>query len=117
MRIPAHMQAIATSLGLQSWVTSRDFPLETYYETIDLCNSRLANSHLKAGEDQPSDMAIALMVAGALDEEDLLMTHVLSKATHPIDDDDSWRRICIAAAFAVMQAHERDCKSGKWKPK
>jgi hypothetical protein len=117
MRIPTHLQEIAESLALRSWVTSRDFPHATYYETIDLCTDRLAKSHLKAGEAEPSDVSIAIMIAGALNEEDLLTTHVISKGTYPISDDEGWHRICLAAAYAVMQAHERDCNSGKWLPK
>jgi hypothetical protein len=115
MHVPAHLQEIARQLALRSWVDGRSFPRESYFETIDGGRELLARHNKDADE---SRHGVVILIAGALDEEGLLLTHMLDKGTYSRDSSEDrearWFRVCLAAAWVVLQAYEKDCKAGKW---
>jgi hypothetical protein len=117
MQIPAHLQEIAQQLALRSWVASSKFPHDTYFETIDELKKRLRR-HAPRDDpdsaDDPPPEAIVVPVATMLDREGLLITHVLDTGTYSADDPDRWHRACLAAAWVVLQAYEKECKAGRW---
>jgi hypothetical protein len=117
MHVPAHLQAITRQLALQSWVASSSFPLDEYCETIDELKGPLGR-HAPHDEDDPPQEAprevLVVLLAAVLDREGLLITHVLATGTYSPDDEERWHRTCLAAAWVVLQAYERECKAGRW---
>jgi hypothetical protein len=116
VHVPVHLQEIETKLGLRTWVAGKKFPRETYFETIDGARDLLAR-HEGANAEEPRHELIANTVAGVLDHEGLLLTHVLDAGTYSLDTEDRemrWLHVCQAGAWVVLQAYERACKAGKW---
>ena len=115
MRVPAHLQEIAATLALRSWVDGKKFPQEKYFETIDLARPLLARHG--AGNGEPRPELVVMILTTTLDEEGLLLTYVLEKGTYPLDVEDRemrWLRCCQAAAWVILQAYERACKAREW---
>ncbi len=116
MRVPAHLQEVKEALALRSWVESKAFPRESYFETIDLCKERLGHHQPEDEDDEPSKDAIPPMLAAALDYEGRLLTYVLAQETMAIEDEARWGNICLAAGWVVLQLYEKACRNGEWPP-
>jgi hypothetical protein len=107
----------AQSLALRSWVDGRQFPKDAFFETIDTCKTLLASKHKPAdGDDPPSDHALAIMLAGTLDEQGQLLAYALERQTVAFKDEQEWLKVCLAAAWVVLQVYEKACKDGSWQP-
>lgn len=116
MHVPAHLQEIARKLALRSWIEGKDFPLEHYFETIEGAGTLLGR-HKNADSANPRPELVVNVVAGALDEEGLLLTQVLKAGTYDVDGEDPegrWFKICQAAAWVIYQSFEKECSAGKW---
>jgi hypothetical protein len=115
MRIPPHLQDIKARLALQSFVDGRHFPRKAHFETIDLFKQRLEGPHhADEPNDAPVNPKLAVVIAQALDSEGYLLTHVIEQDTMPIDDEETWGKICLAAGWVVLQRYERECNNGDW---
>lgn len=115
MRVPAHLQEIKERLALQSWVDGKQFPRDAHFESIDAFKGRLGK-HQQEEDASLLNAKLATMVAGALDVEGYLLTYVIEQGTYPIDDEETWGNICLAAGWVVLQRYERECTNEKWTP-
>jgi hypothetical protein len=110
LRIPAHYRDLGDSLAATAWVDGRHFARDLYFPFIDRQRKELATF---CGADNIKVELLVPMVAQALDAEDVLIGHVLSKSVE-IKDADAWRKICESVAWHVLQRYYREIENRKW---
>ncbi|MDF2146758.1 hypothetical protein [Knoellia sp. p5-6-4] len=108
-RIPAECQDMARTADVRKWVRSKKFPRNEYFESIDLFRSEL-KKYDPDGEHYPH---LAVMLARSIDVEGCLLTHVLEVGVE-IADASKWDKICVAAAWAVLQEYQNALEKGDW---
>ncbi len=65
------------------------------------------------GGQDPDYEAIAPVIARLLDREGALYNYVGAQAHCP-DTDDGWLKVCLAAAWVILDRYEQAVKKGKW---
>jgi len=114
MRIPSHLQGAAKQLGLAGWVKDRDFPLKSWFVTIDAAKALLrGHPNVEGDDDSPGNDQVVAVLAAALDENGALLERVLH-TTYPVSDPDAWRVAITAAGWVLLQRYDRAIKSGSW---
>ncbi len=111
IHIPAPLMTTAKQLGLQTWVKSRKFQRDLYYQYLDECNSIMS----KLAGDQPGELheSLANSARGLLIREGALLGHVLEVNKGPKDNDE-WSTYLDAGGWVVLQSYLTACNSGKW---
>lgn len=116
MHIGATLRTTAKNCGLRTWIDGKNFPRDDWFESVDLARSILQR-HTPDGADiiDPDWAALAPIIALIMDRDGLLLAHVAKKGKDT-EDQAEWERICLAAAYVVLERYEAAVKEGRWPP-
>lgn len=109
VRIPAPLQDIAATAQVRNWVRKKGFPQEVYFESIDRAKVALGVFNL----DEIPTSTLAISVVASIDAEGSLLNHVIPLGIG-VDDDARWYKICLSAAYVVLNEYFKAVEDGKW---
>lgn len=110
IRVPPHLLALGKTVALQSWVDSRKFPRDKYFETIDGFRSDLSKY---CNVDEVDNSVLVTMIAATVEAEGALVGHVIENKGD-ISDEEAWTNFLKAAAWLIYQRYTREVENGKW---
>lgn len=104
--IPPEDKGLAEDLGVIDWVyNKKKWPADRYIEAVERCRLALSTASEDAMDD-PS--ALVYMVASYLRNDEPYQLHIKKTMKLQLGDKDEWFSKCMAAAWVVIQAYNRE---------
>lgn len=99
---------------LWKWADGKWCPKKDYFQSVDGLRV-IYRRHVGNGRDDPNYPFLAHPVARVLDKEGALYDH-LARNQQETDDPDKWARLCLAAAYVILERYDEAVANGEWEP-